>query len=81
MAPKTSKAPAAAEKAAVEEEDESARRILPAPVEHINRAIVSYLNHFQSKRLIKVICKDKKKGQRTRNDEEKKQMVEDVAKR
>ena len=68
---KASKAPAAAEKAAVEEEDESARRVLPTPVEHINSEIVSYLNHFKSKRLIKVICKDKKAGPRTRSDEEK----------
>lgn len=43
---KAAKAPAAAEKATIEEEDESARRVLPAPVEHINRAIVQYLNHF-----------------------------------
>lgn len=43
---KAAKPAAAAEKATIEEEDESARRVLPAPVEHINRAIVQYLNHF-----------------------------------
>ena len=67
---KAAKAPAAAEKAA-EEEEEAARRVLPEPGDHINRSIVQYLNHFKSKRLIKVICKDKDTDRRKRSDEEK----------
>ena len=79
--PKAAKAPAAAEKAAVEEEDEAARRVLPEPRDHINRSIVQYLNHFKSKRLLKVICKDKSTDRRKRSDEEKQQMSEEIAAR
>ena len=79
--PKAAKAPAAAEKAAVEEEDEAARRVLPEPRDHINRSIVQYLNHFKSKRLLKVVCKDKNTDRRKRSDEEKQQMSEEIAAR
>lgn len=82
--PKAAKAPAADKgkgDAPAEEEDESAKRILPEPVEHINREIVQYLNHFKSKRLIKVVCKDKENDRRKRSDEEKQQMAEAIVAR
>lgn len=56
-------------------EDEAAKRVLPEPKEHINREIVQFLNHFKSKRLIKVICKDPTTDRRKRSDEEKGEMA------
>ena len=72
--------PADKDKAAAEnkEEDEASKRVLPEPKAHINREIVQYLNHFKSKRLIKVICKDMKNDRRKRSDEEKQGMTETI---
>ena len=57
-----------------EEEEESKRRILPEPVNHVNASIVSFLDHFKSKRLIQVECVEANTNGRKRNDEEKEQM-------
>ena len=57
-----------------EEEEESKRRILPEPVNHVNERIVTFLDHFKSKRLIQVECLEANTNGRKRNDEEKEQM-------
>lgn len=39
------------------------------------------MNHYKSKRLIKVICKDKNTDRRKRSDSEKQRMIDDVSER
>ena len=65
-----------------EEEDESKKRILPEPTNHVNARIVSFLNHFKSGRLITMECVNPNKNGRTRADDEKEKMrTENLAKR
>ena len=54
-----------------EEEDESKKRVLPEPANHVNSSIVSFLNHFKSARLISIECAEPQKNGRKRTDEEK----------
>lgn len=69
---KAAKGAPAPEKA--EEEEELKRRILPEPANHVNASIVSFLDHFKSKRLISIECVEANTNGRKRTDEEKDQM-------
>ena len=64
-----SKGAAAVEK--TEEDDESKKRVLPEPANHVNASIVSFLNHFKSARLITIDCVNPNENGSKRTDKEK----------
>lgn len=65
-----------------DEEEESKKRVLPEPSNHVNERIVTFLDHFKSERLIQIECKEANTNGRKRTDDEKDELrTENQAKR